>query len=75
VRTTEIKREAFKRLATKRTIAVMDKLKILGHCANPWQYEYTEEDVRKIFKAIDAELKAVKAKFLDSNKTNSHFHL
>ena len=66
----ESKHEAFRRLATKRTNAVLEKLRILGHCANPWQYEYSEEDVRKIFRAIDAELRAVKVKFQNSSKAN-----
>lgn len=66
----ETKRDAFKRLATKRTNAVITKIRVLGHCANPWQYEYNEEDVRKIFKAIDSELKAVKAKFRGSAKAD-----
>ena len=64
----ETKSEAFRRLAIRRTNAVIDKLRVLGHCANPWQYEYSEQDVKKIFKAIDDELKAVKAKFRNSNR-------
>lgn len=68
--TSESKREAFTRLATKRTNAALEKLRILGHCANPWQYEYSEEDVRKIFRAIDTELRAVKVKFKNSSKAN-----
>lgn len=66
---TETKSQAFRRLATKRTNAVLDKLRILGHCANPWLYEYSEEDVKKIFKAIDAELRALKVKFRNSSKS------
>ncbi len=66
----ELKHEAFRRLAAKRTNAVLDKLRILGHCANPWQYEYSEEDVKKIFKAIDAELRAVRVKFRNSSKAD-----
>lgn len=65
----ETKGEAFRRLATKRTNAVIDKIRVLGHCANPWLYEYSEEDVKKIFRAIDAELKAVKTKFRNSSKS------
>lgn len=65
----EVKSEAFRRLATKRTNAVVDKLRVLGHCANPWQYEYSEQDVKKIFKAIDDELKSVKAKFRNSSRS------
>ncbi len=66
----ETKSEAFRRLATKRTNAVIDKLRILGHCANPWQYEYSEDDMKKIFRVIDAELRAVKVKFRNSSKSD-----
>lgn len=59
----ETKREAFLRLATKRTNAVLDKVRVLSNCANPYAYEYTEEDVRKMFGAIEHELKAARAKF------------
>jgi hypothetical protein len=72
-RPSESKSEAFKRLATKRTNAVLERLRILGHCANPQLYEYSEEDVNKIFRAIERELKAVKAKF--QNSTKSEFRL
>ena len=65
----EEKQEAFRRLATRRTNAVLDRLRILGHCANPHLYKYSEEDVKRIFKAIETELKAVKAKFQNSNRS------
>lgn len=71
--TRDMKRENFRRLATRRTNAVIDKLRVLGHCSNPWQYEYTEEEVQKMFKAINDELKAVKAKFRNSH--GSQFEL
>ena len=62
----ETKRDAFKRLATQRTNAVLERLRILGNCANPALYEYTEEDVKKIFRTIESELRVVKAKFSNS---------
>lgn len=65
----ESKREAFRRLGTQRTNTVLERLRILGHCANPQLYEYSEEDVRKIFRAIESELRTVKAKFTNSNKS------
>ena len=65
----ESKSGAFRRLATKRTNTVIDKLRILGHCANPWLYDYSEDDVKKMFRAIDAELRAVKSKFRNSSKS------
>ena len=66
---TEAKREAFQRLATKRTNEVLKRLRILGHCANPQLYEYTDGEVKKIFQVIDKELKVVKMKFENSGRT------
>jgi len=67
--TNESKRDAFRRLATQRTNAVLDRLRILGRCANRQNYEYDTEDVNKIFRAIEAELRGVKAKFRNSKHT------
>jgi DNA polymerase IIIc chi subunit len=62
------KREAFLRLAEKRTNAVMEKIRVLSNCSNPHAYEYDEEDVRRIFAAIDKELKAARARFMNHRK-------
>jgi len=55
--------ERFKRLGTLRTNAVLRRLKVLGNCANRQAYQYTEEDVDKIFSEVERKLKEVKAKF------------
>lgn len=65
----ESKHDRFRRLATQRTGAVLHRLEILGHCANPQLYEYSEEDVRRVFRAIEAEVRAVKAKFTSTSKS------
>ena len=57
------KKERFKRLAQQRTNIVLKKLKILGNCSNRSAYEYTEDEINKIFVAIDRQVKDVKAKF------------
>jgi len=44
--TSETKRQRFQRLAEKRTNDVLERLRILGNCANRGQYEYTPEEVR-----------------------------
>ena len=63
------KREAFERLATQRTNAVLEKLRVLGNCANSQLYDYAEEDVRQIFSAIRSELKEIEASFSQRNRT------
>ena len=62
------KRDAFVRLAENRTNAVLDKIRVLGNLSNPYAYEYTPEDIQKIFKAIETELRATKAKFGQQSK-------
>lgn len=64
----EQKRDAFRRLAEKRTNAVLDKIRVLSNCANPYAYEYSEEDVKKIFGAIERELRLAKLKFENHQK-------
>lgn len=60
---TESKRDKFLRLAESRTNMVITKLRTLANCSNPYVYEYTEEDVSQIFRAIEEELKLAKAQF------------
>lgn len=64
----ENRSDRFKRLATRRTNAVLDKLRLLGNLSNKSNYDYTEEDLRKIFSAIDEDLKRVKARFSLTHK-------
>ena len=65
----ETKREKFVRLAEARTNKIIDMLKLLGNCSNSSAYDYTQQDVDKIFSAIEAELKEAKKKF---NKSETH---
>jgi hypothetical protein len=57
------RRERFRRLASLRTNAVLKRLKVLGNCANRQAYEYTEEEIDKIFATIQEQVKAVRARF------------
>lgn len=57
------KKERFKRVAENRTNKIIEQIRLLGNCANRSNYEYTEEDVKKIFYAIETELKTTKQKY------------
>lgn len=61
--TGESKREAFVRLAEKRTNAVIEKIRILSNCSNQYAYQWEDEDIRHIFKSIEQELKLARLKF------------
>jgi len=60
----ESRHERFKRIASKRTNEILEKIRILGNCSNKSSYEYTEEEINKIFSEIEKQLKLTKAKFL-----------
>lgn len=66
--TDEAKRARFLRLATIRTNAVLDRLRVLGHCANKSAYNFTDKDIEKIFSEIEDEIKFIKTKFKSRNK-------
>lgn len=62
------KSERFKRVAESRTNRIIEQIRLLGNCANRSNYEYTEEEIKKIFSAIESELKETKQKY--QTKTN-----
>lgn len=59
----ESKREKFVRLAEARTNKILDMLELLGNCSNQSAYDYTQQDVDRIFSAIESEVREVKKKF------------
>ena len=68
VNNNETPEERFKRVAETRTNAVLDKLRILGNLSNRQIYSYAEEDINKIFRAINNQIKEVRAKFNSRQK-------
>ena len=62
------KRERFEKVAVARTNKILDDLRLLGNCSNKNNYSYTEKDIRKIFSAIDSEIRKTKARFLGAKK-------
>ena len=59
----ENRRQRFKRLANTRVNKALNQIRILGNLANKSYYDYTDEDVSKIFKALDLQIKTLKGKF------------
>ena len=67
----ETKREKFVRLAEKRTENVLNGLRLLGNLANTRNYDYSDEDVIKIVKALRSALSDLEHSFSSANKTTS----
>ena len=69
------KEERFKKIASRRVQEILDKLRLLGNCANKNNYEYTDEQVKKIFSAVDTEWKKVKNEFNKGRNKKKEFEL
>jgi len=63
-------REKFVRLANRRVSNALKAMQLIGNLANRSNYDYTEADVQKIFKALQEELSASKKKFDMAQKRN-----
>lgn len=57
------KRTKFVELAEKRVRRAIKDIRLIGNLANKSTYEYSEEDARKIIKALNYEMTNLKARF------------
>lgn len=71
----ETKRERFVRIAEARTNRILDNMRLLGNCSSKSNYEYTDEDIKKIFGALEKELKQTKNQFLGVDSKEERFTL
>lgn len=62
----ETKESRFKRIVEKRVQRVLDSLKSLSQCSNKRMYTWNDEQLKKIWNAIDKELRTCKASFENS---------
>lgn len=59
------KRKKFVELAEKRVSRALNDLRLIGNLSNRSAYEFSDEDVRKIFRVLQREMDAAKSKFAD----------
>jgi len=64
----ETKREKFERLAEQRVNLIFDQFRKLGNLSNSKNYDYNEEDVKKIFSELNKAFKRAKNLFLENGK-------
>ncbi|MGE4046171.1 MAG: hypothetical protein AB7F35_15050 [Acetobacteraceae bacterium] len=70
------KRAKFVELAENRTNRAIKDVRLIGNLANRNAYEYSAEDVKKIFRALQREVDAAKARFTgDTGGRDSDFRL
>jgi hypothetical protein len=57
------KRAKFVELAESRVNRAIKDIRLIGNLSNRSAYAYTEDDIRKIFRAIQKELDGAKSRF------------
>ncbi len=60
--------EKFKRLANKRVNNAIRYIRLIGNLSNKSNYDYSEEEVSKIFDALTAEMKSARSRFSSARK-------
>ena len=70
------KSQKFIELANKRVNKALKELKLVGNLANRKNYDYTDEQGKKIVKALQREVDSVRKVFLNSeNDSQDEFRL
>lgn len=72
----ELKKDRFKRVASRRVDNILKGIRSLSKCSNINNYEYNEEDLNKMLKAIKEEIKTMETiykKNLSNNKDTFNF--
>ncbi len=69
------RRRRFLSVAPRRTQVVLDRILLLAKCGNRAVYEYTADDVEKIFTTIQKELDDARLRFADRTKERVKFSL
>ena len=64
------RRQKFIKLAEKRTVNAIKAIRIIGKLGNPNAYEYDENDVRKIVKALNDEIEAMKTRMKNTKPSD-----
>lgn len=63
------------RIAEARTNKIIEMLRLLGNCSNRSVYEYDDNDVEKIFSAIEKEIRSAKSRLLGHEEDEDKFRL
>jgi len=60
------KRAKFIQLANNRVNRAINDLRLIGNLSNRAAYEYDEDDIKKIVRALQRELDSVRSRFADN---------
>lgn len=67
------KRIRFLKVAEARTQSAINRIRIIGNCSNKSLYEYSPEEIDKIFRALQNQISETRARF--TIKKNKEFRI
>jgi len=67
-----LKRDRFKNVAGKRVQKVLDTIDSLAKCANKNNYEYDEDDVSKMMRALKDKVKILEMAYTSNTKSTKN---
>ena len=70
-----VKRQRFIKIAERRVNRILDGLDNLGKCSNKRNYDYTEDEAKKIFREIDRKVREIKLQFNGNGGKKKTFKL
>lgn len=65
------KRDKFVKLAEKRTSNAIKAIRVIGNLGNRSAYEYDDADVKKIVKALNAEIDSLQDRMKRTGRSNT----
>lgn len=68
-----IRRDRFLKIAATRTNKILEDIRLLGNCGNTNNYEYTDEEVSKMFSTIEDALYDARLRFEMKKKEKFKF--
>ena len=70
-----LKKNRFRRVDSRRVEKILNDIKSLSKCSNKNNYEFTEDDINKMLKAIKNEIKVLETLFKKNlNDDNTTFN-
>ena len=66
------KRQKFVSLAESRVNKTIKDLRLIGNLSNRNSYEFSDEDVRRIFRVLQKELDSAKSRFSQDGKSDGN---
>ncbi|MCE2496389.1 MAG: hypothetical protein J4F31_07420 [Flavobacteriales bacterium] len=67
-----LKRERFKNVAGRRVQNILDGMDSLSKCANRSNYDYDNDDIAKMMKAIKDKVKVLEASYTSNTKSSKN---